>query len=104
MTLGKNQTAFGNQRLRENGVSESQGRIICMDFRDIAHEKGHFTKISCLEMAEHVGVRRYGKFLRDVYNLLADDGIMVFQVAGIRTNWQYEDLNWGLLYVIKCQE
>jgi cyclopropane fatty-acyl-phospholipid synthase-like methyltransferase len=48
-------------------------------------------------MAEHVGIRRYSTFLKDVYNLLADDGIMVFQVAGIRTNWQYEDLNWGLL-------
>ncbi len=68
-----------------------------MDYREIPHEIGHFNKISCLEMAEHVGMRRYGKFLREVYDLLDDDGIMVFQVAGIRTNWQFEDLNWGLL-------
>jgi len=32
--------------------------------------------------------------------LLEDVGIFVFQVAGIRTAWQYEDLNWGLLYVL----
>jgi hypothetical protein len=32
-----------------------------------------------------------------VYELLDDDGTLVFQVAGIRTNWQYEDLIWGLL-------
>ncbi len=97
MTLGKNQTAFGNQRLRENGIPEDQGRILCMDFRDLPRQKGQYNKISCLEMAEHVGIRRYGTFLREVYDLLADDGIMVFQVAGIRTNWQYEDLIWGLL-------
>ncbi|KAK8861650.1 hypothetical protein IAR55_002473 [Kwoniella newhampshirensis] len=96
VTLGKNQTVFGNRRLRENGVPEEQGRILCMDYRDIPHSKGYFNKISCLEMAEHVGIRRYGAFLREVYDLLDDDGILVFQVAGIRTNWQFEDLNWGL--------
>ncbi|KAK4689914.1 sphingolipid C9-methyltransferase, partial [Tremellales sp. Uapishka_1] len=96
VTLGRNQTAFGTQRLRENGIPESQGRILCMDYREIPHPKGYFNKISCLEMAEHVGVRRYGKFLSEVYDLLSDDGTLVFQVAGIRTNWQFEDLNWGL--------
>jgi cyclopropane fatty-acyl-phospholipid synthase-like methyltransferase len=97
VTLAKEQTAFGTQRLRENGVPESQGRILCKDYREIPHEKGYFNKISCLEMAEHVGIRRYGTFLSEVYDLLADDGLMVFQVAGIRTCWQFEDLNWGLL-------
>ncbi|OCF31141.1 sphingolipid C9-methyltransferase [Kwoniella heveanensis BCC8398] len=96
VTLAKNQTAFGTQRLRENGVPEERGRILCMDYRDIPHPKGYFNKISCLEMAEHVGIRRYGTFLKEVYDLLNDDGIMVFQVAGIRTCWQFEDLNWGL--------
>jgi hypothetical protein len=35
--------------------------------------------------------------LKQVYDLLDDDGIFVMQVAGIRTCWQFEDLNWGLL-------
>ncbi|WVR03754.1 hypothetical protein IAU60_000749 [Kwoniella sp. DSM 27419] len=96
VTLARNQTQFGNERLRENGVPEDRGRILCMDYRDIPHPKGHFNKISCLEMAEHVGIKRYGTFLKEVYDLLNDDGIMVFQVAGIRTCWQFEDLNWGL--------
>ncbi|KAI5455178.1 hypothetical protein NCC49_002447 [Naganishia albida] len=96
VTLGKNQTAFGNKRLRDNGVPESQGRILCMDFRDLPHEKGTFNKIVSLEMAEHVGIRRYSAFLKQVYDLLDDDGIFVMQVAGIRTCWQFEDLNWGL--------
>lgn len=47
-------------------------------------------------MAEHVGIRRYGAFLRQMYDLLEDDGIFVLQVAGIRPPWQYEDLIWGL--------
>jgi cyclopropane fatty-acyl-phospholipid synthase-like methyltransferase len=95
--LAKEQAAFGTQRIKENGVSDDQARILCMDFRNVPHPQGYFNKISCLEMAEHVGIRRYGTFLKEVYNLLADDGVMVFQVAGIRTNWQFEDLNWGLL-------
>jgi sphingolipid C9-methyltransferase len=47
-------------------------------------------------MAEHVGLRRYQEFLRQVYTLLDDDGVFVLQVAGIRCNWQFEDLVWGL--------
>jgi cyclopropane fatty-acyl-phospholipid synthase-like methyltransferase len=97
VTLAREQAAFGSKRLQENNIPESQGRILCHDFRDVPHRAGYYNKISCLEMAEHVGIRRYSTFLKDVYNLLADDGNLVFQVAGIRTNWQYEDLNWGLL-------
>ncbi|KAL7414883.1 S-adenosyl-L-methionine-dependent methyltransferase [Mrakia frigida] len=96
VTLGVNQTAFGNQRLRDNGVSEEKGRILCTDFRNLPAVPESFTKIVSLEMAEHVGIRRYGAFLKQVYNLLDDDGLFVFQVAGIRPMWQFEDLIWGL--------
>jgi sphingolipid C9-methyltransferase len=67
-----------------------------MDFREVpnTYGKGAFTKIVSLEMAEHVGIRRYQSFLKQIYNLLDDDGIFVFQVAGIRPSWQYEDLIW----------
>lgn len=47
-------------------------------------------------LQQHVGIRRYQTFLRQVYDLLSDDGVFVFQVAGLREVWQYEDLNWGL--------
>ncbi|EGF99453.1 uncharacterized protein MELLADRAFT_53990 [Melampsora larici-populina 98AG31] len=97
ITLGKNPTKFGNQRLLANGISKEKGRIICQDVRDISVEPmGRFNKIVSLEMAEHVGIRKYLDFLKLVYKLLSDDGVFVFQVAGIRTNWQYEDLIWGL--------
>ena len=34
--------------------------------------------------------------MRQVYDLLEDDGILVFQVAGFRPAWQYEDLIWSV--------
>ncbi|CAH7676811.1 cyclopropane-fatty-acyl-phospholipid synthase [Phakopsora pachyrhizi] len=84
VTLGRNQAKFGNERMiAANGIPSTE-------------PKGRFSKIVTLEMAEHVGIRRYPDFLKQVYDLLADDGTLVFQVAGIRTNWQYEDLIWGL--------
>ncbi|PKI85506.1 sphingolipid C(9)-methyltransferase [Malassezia vespertilionis] len=96
VTLARNQTEFGNERLAKNGIPTSQARILCMDYRDIPVQKGHYTKIVCLEMAEHVGIRHYAKFLHNLYELLDDDGVMVFQVAGLRPRWQYWDLIWGL--------
>lgn len=55
ITLGKNQTAWGNTWLREAGISDKQSRILCMDYRDIP-AGGKYDKIICLEMAEHVGI------------------------------------------------
>jgi len=95
ITLGKNQTAFGNKRIADNGVDPNKARILCKDYREIGTDK-KFSKIVSLEMAEHVGIRNYSSFLAQVYDLLEDDGIFVFQVAGLRTNWQFEDLIWGL--------
>jgi cyclopropane fatty-acyl-phospholipid synthase-like methyltransferase len=52
ITLGKNQTKFGNQRIQDNGISTEKARILCMDYRDIPGGQGHYTKIVSLEMAE----------------------------------------------------
>ncbi len=93
VTLSHNQAEFGTNRIAQNGVDATRARILRTDFRNLDKSK-KFTKIVSLEMAEHVGIRRYNTFLRDVYNLLDDDGILVFQVAGIRPSWQYEDLIW----------
>jgi sphingolipid C9-methyltransferase len=65
-----------------------------MDYRDIPREK--YNKITCLEMAEHVGVRKFQEFLLQVKDLLEDDGIFFLQIAGLRRAWQYEDLIWGV--------
>ena len=96
ITLGRNQTAWGNNGLRKAGISEEQSKILCMDYRDIPVPSGRYHKITCLEMAEHVGVRHFSAFLSQVYDMLDDDGIFFLQIAGLRKPWQYEDLVWGL--------
>ena len=96
ITLGRNQTAWGNNGLRKAGVSEEQSRILCLDYRDIPVREGGYDKITCLEMAEHVGIRKLGSFFGQVHDMLNDDGILYLQMAGLRKTWQYEDLIWGL--------
>jgi len=67
-----------------------------MDYRDIPVPEGKYNKITCLEMAEHVGVRHFSSFCKQVYDMLEDDGVFFLQIAGLRKSWQYEDLTWGL--------
>lgn len=93
ITLGRNQTAWGNNGLRKAGVPAEQSRILCLDYRDIPlPASGKYDKITCLEMAEHVGVRYFQSFLKQVNNMLNDDGVFFLQIAGLRKSWQYEDL------------
>ncbi|KAJ3224915.1 hypothetical protein HK099_007635 [Clydaea vesicula] len=93
VTLGRNQNEWCMNRARQVGV-EKNVRILCMDYRDIPKEK--YDKITCLEMAEHVGVLRFQTFLQQVKSMLTDEGIFYLQIAGLRRAWQYEDLTWGL--------
>lgn len=88
ITLGKNQTKFGNARIEKNGVKDN-ARILCMDYREIP-ARPKYNKITCLEMAEHVGIRHFQSFLRQVSDMLEDDGLFFLQIAGIRASWQYE--------------
>ncbi|ODV63597.1 S-adenosyl-L-methionine-dependent methyltransferase, partial [Ascoidea rubescens DSM 1968] len=96
ITLGVNQTKWGNNQLAHYGVSKDQSEILCLDYRDTPVPQGGYNKITCLEMAEHVGIRKFGSFLQQVYDMLDDDGLFFLQYAGIRKHWQYEDLIWGL--------
>jgi len=99
VTLAKEQTQFGLQRAQEWGVSDKV-RILNHDYRDIPRPNEpngiKYNKVTCLEMAEHVGIRRFNQFLLQVSELLEDDGIFYLQIAGLRRPWQYEDLVWGL--------
>lgn len=99
VTLGRNQTKWGTQLLADYGVNSDQSKIVCCDYRDApksAKVNGKYDKITCLEMAEHVGVRRFSAFMKQVYDSLEDDGIFFLQYAGLRKYWQYEDFIWGL--------
>lgn len=98
VTLGRNQTAWGNGGLRKDGVPESQSRIVNCDYRDAPYPSDgrKYDKITALEMSEHVGVRNFSSFLQQCYDMLEDDGVFFLQYSGIRKSWQYEDLQWGL--------
>ncbi|KAJ9217429.1 hypothetical protein DTO166G4_1060 [Paecilomyces variotii] len=95
VTLARNQTEWGNDGLKNAGIPEEQSKILCMDYREIPRTT-KFNKITQLEMAEHVGVRRLTTFFRQCYDMLEDDGVMYVQLSGLRKAWQYEDFIWGL--------
>jgi len=93
VTLSKEQAEWANQQAKDRGVADRVD-IRVHDYRDLPDQK--FDKITCLEMAEHVGIRNFQKFLLQVRHMLEDDGIFYLQIAGLRRAWQYEDLVWGL--------
>lgn len=96
ITLGRNQTKWGNTTLRNAGIPESQSMIHRLDYRDSPRVPGGYKKITSLEMSEHVGVRHFRGFLKQVHDMLDDDGVFYLQYSGLRKYWQYEDLIWGL--------
>ncbi|KAJ5678076.1 S-adenosyl-L-methionine-dependent methyltransferase [Penicillium maclennaniae] len=96
VTLGRNQTEWGNTTLESAGIPQTQSRILRMDYRDSPRVPGGYKKITSLEMSEHVGVRHFRGFLQQVYDMLDDDGVFYLQYSGLRKYWQYEDLIWGL--------
>lgn len=102
ITIAKKQTEFGNGRIKEWGLQE-KARILCLDYRDIP--KKAYDRIVSLEMVEHVGVKNFGKFCQQMYDLLADDGLFLLQWTGLRRGGngrvpviglKPEDLIWGL--------
>jgi len=102
ITISKNQTEFGNNRIAAAGLAE-RARIECLDYRDIPRRQ--YDRISSLEMVEHVGVKNLSKFCRLVYDLLKDDGLFLLQWTGLRRGADLglpviglrpEDLIWGL--------
>jgi len=93
VTLSENQAKFANERIAANGLSD-RVRVLCLDYRDIP--KGRFTKISNLEMVEHVGIKNLKPFYEQVYSLLEDQGLFLMQWTGLRRKSSQEDLVWGL--------
>jgi cyclopropane fatty-acyl-phospholipid synthase-like methyltransferase len=93
ITLAEEQAKWANERAEKAGVSD-RVHVIVDDYRNIPMAK--YDKITCLEMAEHVGVKNFQRFLLQVRAMLKDDGVFYLQIAGLRRPWQYEDLVWGL--------
>lgn len=94
VTIAKEGRDWAVERAKECGVSD-KARFLLMDYRDIPKNE-KYTKITCLEMAEHVGVWRFSTFIQQVYDLLEDDGTFFLQIAGLRYAWQWEDLVWAM--------
>lgn len=102
VTLAQEGTDWGTLQIKDHGLSTNQARILRKDYRDIP--KGQkWNRISCLEMGEHVGVRKFNGFIKMIYDKLEDDGKFYLQQAGLRANpgifkkgehWQ--DLVWGM--------
>jgi cyclopropane fatty-acyl-phospholipid synthase-like methyltransferase len=93
ITLSQEQAAWADERARRIGVHD-RVNVIVDDYRNLPARK--WDKITCLEMAEHVGIKNFQKFLLQVRGMLKDDGIFYLQIAGLRRSWHYEDLVWGL--------
>ena len=101
VTIAQDGYDWGTQQIADHGMSD-KARVLRMDYRDIP--KGRkWDKITCLEMGEHVGIRKFKGFIKMIYDMLEDDGMFYIQQAGLRANpgilhkgahWQ--DLVWGL--------
>ena len=100
VTIAAAGAEWGNRQIKEYGV-EDRARILTKDYRDIPKDK-KYPKIFCLEMAEHVGIKYFKKFMKQIYDLLEDDGLFYLQIAGLRyrphlfSRKNREDLVWGL--------
>lgn len=92
VSISKEQLEWARVRAQEAGANSVEYKL--MDYRDIPNTK--FNKITCLEMAEHVGVKNFPAFMKQVYDMLEEDGIFYLQIAGLRRCWQFEDLCWGV--------
>lgn len=93
VTIAHQGAAYGNEQIRLAGMQD-RARILRMDYRDIP--KRTYSKISCLEMAEHVGVKYFRKFMRQINTMLDDNGLFYLQIAGLKAGIHIESLVWGL--------
>jgi cyclopropane fatty-acyl-phospholipid synthase-like methyltransferase len=93
VTVAGEGAAYAQKQIEEAGITD-RARILVCDYRDIPQQK--YNKISCLEMAEHVGILRFQKFMKQVYNMLEDDGLFYLQIAGLKHGIHKESMVWGL--------
>jgi sphingolipid C9-methyltransferase len=93
VTISARQAELGTERIAASGLQD-KARILTLDYRAIPDAR--YDKITVLEMAEHVGIRNFQKFLRQMSAMLKDDGLFFLQIAGLRRNWTPEDFSWGM--------
>jgi len=100
ITLAQNQKEYHEAECKKWNEDPTNKKKIknanshVLDYRLLQAKK--YDCITCLEMAEHVGIKNFQKFLLQVRSLLKDSGLFYLQIAGLRRTWQYEDLVWGI--------
>ena len=94
VTLSVEGAAWCKEKNTEEKL-EDKVNILTMDYRDIPTAK-KFDKIASIEMAEHVGLQNFQIYLKGVQDLMADEGIFLMQVAGLRQGSNWQDVAWGL--------
>eukprot|EP01083_Nonionella_stella_P272464 923945_1 len=97
ITVAKQQVAFAKEAANEQGVEKNTSWIVD-DYRNLPkHINGMtYDVITCVEMAEHVGIKNFRTFLAQVHSMLKDDGLFYIQMAGVRRGWAWEDIIWIL--------
>ena len=83
---------YANQQIEDWGQT-GKARALQMDYRAVPADQ--YDKISCLEMAEHVGVKYFQRFMKQIHGLLKDDGLFYLQIAGLKAGLHKESLIWG---------
>jgi cyclopropane-fatty-acyl-phospholipid synthase len=79
ITLSKEQLATSNARAREAGLADH----CSFKFRDYRRETGRYDRVVSVGMFEHVELRHYRAFFRDLEGLLEDDGIALIHSIGM---------------------
>ena len=93
VTLSEEGAQYAEEAAELHDVSELVD-IRRQDFRDLSTNET-FDAISAIEMAEHVGISNFPKFLAKVKKHLDDDGTFLMQVAGIHRGADWEDIQWA---------
>jgi len=99
VTMSSDQQAYAKRMSDYLGNKDVE--VVLQNFFDLDRPAKSFDAISSVEMAEHIGIKNYNRFLRKVHDLLADNGTFYLQVAGLPRGYgegynHYEDLVWGL--------
>mmetsp|Transcript_50970 Transcript_50970/g.165015 ORF Transcript_50970/g.165015 Transcript_50970/m.165015 type:complete len:441 (+) Transcript_50970:81-1403(+) len=99
VTMSSDQQAYARRMAKKLGNDKVD--IVLTNFFDMPIPEKKFNVISSVEMAEHVGIKNYNKFLRRVNSMLDDEGTFYLQVAGLPRGYatgynHYEDLVWGM--------
>jgi cyclopropane-fatty-acyl-phospholipid synthase len=78
ITLSQEQLAVAQRRAAAAGLSDRVAFRL-QDYREVT---GTFDRIVSVGMFEHVGTRYYRAFFRQVFSLLADDGVALLHAIG----------------------